>query len=155
MADVYYQDTPVRVIVDDVAQTLDDSYLASVIVDQVGVENLVGPAGPQGETGPQGEQGPTGPAGSDATLADGSVTAAKLAAGLKPTGTATDATEAVRRLGSGAGEAVPGINGVGRVAHGAATDVSRPTGYALVIWIGSGDPASKATGDLWIRTPAA
>jgi hypothetical protein len=106
MADVIYQDTPVRVIVDGVAQTLDDTYLADVIVEQVGVENLVGPAGPQGETGP---------AGRDATLGD---------------------------------------NAVGRVAHGAATDVARPTGYALVIWVGSGEPANKATGDLWVRTVA-
>lgn len=115
MADVIYQDTPVRVIVDGVAQTLDDTYLADAIVEQVGVENLVGPAGPQGETGPAGPQGATGPAGRDATLGD---------------------------------------NAVGRVAHGSATDVARPTGYALVIWVGSGEPANKATGDLWVRTVA-
>jgi hypothetical protein len=105
MADVIYQDTPVRVIVDGVAQTLDDSHIAGVIVEQVGVENLV--------VGPPGPAGATGPAGRDATLGD---------------------------------------NAVGRVAHGAATDVTRPSGYALVIWVGSGEPANKATGDLWVRT---
>lgn len=106
MADVIYQDTPVRVVVNGVAQTLDDTYLADVIVEQVGAENLVGPPGPQGETGP---------AGRDATLGD---------------------------------------NAVGRVAHGASPSVARPSGYALVIWIGSEDPVNKAAGDLWVRTVA-
>ncbi|HST42230.1 MAG TPA: hypothetical protein VLK58_22110 [Conexibacter sp.] len=110
MADVIYQDTPVRVIVDGVAQALDDSHLAGVIVEQVGVENLVGPPGPAGETGPAGRDGA---AGRDATLGD---------------------------------------NAVGRVAHGASSSVTRPSGYALVIWIGSSEPANKATGDLWVRT---
>lgn len=98
MADVFYQDTPVRVVVDGVTQTLSDTYLADVIVEQVGVENLLGPPGPAGRDGAAAE------------------------------------------------------NAVGRVAHGASPRVTRPSGYALVIWIGSEDPENKAAGDLWIRT---
>lgn len=58
MADIYYEDTPVRVVVAGTPQTLTASYIAAEIVDQVGEENLV--VGPQGDPGPAGRDGAPG-----------------------------------------------------------------------------------------------
>lgn len=48
--------------------------------------------------------------------------------------------------------AAPSANAVGHVAHGSTSGASRPTGYAVVVWVGSVDPTNKRTGDLWVRT---
>ena len=48
--------------------------------------------------------------------------------------------------------AAPSANAVGHVTHGGTAGTSRPTGYAVVIWVGSVDPTNKRTGDLWVRT---
>lgn len=39
---------------------------------------------------------------------------------------------------------------VGCVKHAASTTASRPSGYALVIWIGSVAPVNGVDGDVWI-----
>lgn len=85
------------------------------------------------------------------TPTDASVTAAKLAAALKPSGGAATTDEAVRRLGTGAGEAAPGVNGLGVVEHGTNAATTRPTGYAQILWVGSVDPTNKVAGDIWMR----
>lgn len=58
MAEIYWEDTPVRVIVGGEPQTLDDVYLVERIIAEVGEENLV--AGPRGEDGAAGRDGVDG-----------------------------------------------------------------------------------------------
>lgn len=86
-----------------------------------------------------------GAAGSFLTTMDGAAAWVTIPSG----GSATAA--ALRRLGTGSGEAAPGADAVARVAHGATAGTARPTA-ALVIWIGSVEPTNRASGDLWVRT---
>lgn len=85
-------------------------------------------------------------------VADGAVQGRHVSSTLKPSGSATDSTEALRALGSSAGQAAPGASAVGRVAHGATAGTARPAGYALIVWVGSVEPTNRASGDLWVRT---
>lgn len=39
---------------------------------------------------------------------------------------------------------------VGCVKHGASTTASRPSGYAMVLWVGTAEPANGLDGDIWV-----
>lgn len=66
---------------------------------------------------------------------DGSVTGAKVAGALKPSGAATAGTEALRALGTAAGQALPGD-------HASVTNARVPTAHTHPVTdLGSGTPA--------------
>lgn len=90
------------------------------------------------------------------TPTDASVTAAKVAGSLKPSGTAATTDEALRALGTGAGAAQSGAvilaNGLGVVNHGSTASTARPSGFAAILWVGSVEPSNAVNGDVWINT---
>lgn len=48
--------------------------------------------------------------------------------------------------------AAPSNHALGHVAHGGTSGTTRPSGYEVVMWVGSVDPTNKRSGDLWVRT---
>jgi len=85
----------------------------------------------------------------------GLLTGDRLHGSLKPSGTARDGTEALRRLGSGAGEAAPGAGSLGTVEFVTGSE-PRPTGHDRYLWIGPDGitPGEMAVGDLLARAAA-
>jgi hypothetical protein len=43
-------------------------------------------------------------------------------------------------------------NAMGTVVHGATASTARPTGYAVITWIGSVEPDNSVDNDIWINT---
>ncbi len=149
---LYTRGVPVTVVENGVERPLTADMLATDVLAQVGgpaaVEGPQGARGIQGEPGPQGEQGPRGDAGPKGDPgpqgAAGFVVPAGGAAGqlLAESGSADYATgwiaapasggaagtAALRRLGSGSGEAAAGAGAVGFVRHATDPGVQRPIG---------------------------
>lgn len=47
-----------------------------------------------------------------------------------------------------------GAHAVGRVQHGNDADAARPSGYGMVVWVGSVRPSNMVAGDLWVEVTA-
>jgi hypothetical protein len=43
---------------------------------------------------------------------------------------------------------------LGVVVHGSDANMARPTGYAVVVWIGTVEPTQKQTNDIWFNPQA-
>ncbi|MDW5597655.1 hypothetical protein VSS74_25110 [Conexibacter stalactiti] len=145
---IYNRGVPVRVIDDGVAVTLTAERLAADVVEQVGgASAITGPPGPTGEAGAPGAGVPAGGVPGQLLAKSGS---ADYATGwvAAPAAGGAAATAALRRLGSGSGEAAAGERAAGFAVSGA----TRPSGYAVVIWTGGSPPAGAVAGDIWIRT---
>lgn len=46
----------------------------------------------------------------------------------------------------------PKTNIMGYVVHGAVAGTARPTGFGVVMWIGTVQPTNSIDGDIWINT---
>jgi hypothetical protein len=49
-------------------------------------------------------------------------------------------------------DAATAATALGVIAHGAVAGTARPSGYTVVVWVGSVDPTLKVRGDIWVRT---
>ncbi|HST43085.1 MAG TPA: hypothetical protein VLK58_26400 [Conexibacter sp.] len=127
---IYTKGTPVSVIEDGVETTLTVEMLAGEVLARAG--------GVAAVTGPKGDPGAPGAAG------------AGVPAGGAP-------GQLLAKSGSGdyaTGWVAPPVGAatVGFVQHGASTTEPRPSGYGLVVWVGSGRPQHGQTGDIWIAS---
>lgn len=61
----------------------------------------------------------------------------------------------VQQGGSGIQLQTPiATNGMGVVVHGSTAGTARPSGFAVIHWIGTVEPTNAVNGDIWTDTDA-
>lgn len=143
---------------------LTTAIVAEQLVENEGLEALRGPAGPGVAAGGSTGQVLTKSSAADNATAwttltpatvngfDAAVRATRLDQLAAPTAAVALGSQRLTGVATPttAQDAATAGTALGLVRHDASPTVQRPTGYAVVLWIGTVEPASRAPGDLWI-----